>query len=63
MKNITIEVQEHMFKGTYHIEVIGSSKLAGLGIKKNNYCGNLNCYFVTKKAMNKLKDNYKVIEL
>ena len=62
MTTLTI-FTDNSLKGKYQIEVSNSTQLMGVGISKAKHCGDLNCYFVTKKAIENLKKSYECVEI
>lgn len=50
------------YKGKFQIEVSDITILSGTGITKDKHSGNLNCYYATKKAIEKLKTVYNFVE-
>ena len=50
-------------KGKSPIQLNDNIELSGPGISKDNTCGNLNGYWVTKNALNKLKTKYNYTEI
>lgn len=62
MTTITI-YSNNSVNGKFQIEVSDNTQLSGSGISKDKYCGNLNCYFATKNAIEKLKKTYTCNEI
>lgn len=50
-------------KGKYSVEAPKGVTLKGQGITRSKYCGELNCYWVTKKAMERLGNKYTIINV
>jgi hypothetical protein len=53
----------NIVKGKYQIEVSNNTILSGSGIEKAKNVGNLNIYFATKKAIDKLKEQFTCNEV
>lgn len=60
----TIEINTTTaFKGKYQVEVSDNTQLKGSGISKAKHVGDLNIYWATKKAIERLKTQFECKEI